>query len=233
LGLALLLSASASAGAGNRAPRGLLPAGSIGPRVVVAGPSLSRLPLARLLPAGAHLYNHWPIRASGGEPPQMLVMWRTWVLAAPKGGKQYPNLLYRLVLWTRTTRASATEWRWSAYGVLVAGAPEQSYFEQLRLVDLTGDGHPEVISHYVEGNHNIGPFKVIATLHGRPRCVLCAASWIETYWHIRDGILHFESADYTHAQALCCPPGEFHTTYRWNGRRLAATHRTRTANQYG
>jgi hypothetical protein len=231
MGLALLL--SASAGARNGAPRGVLPAGSIGPRMIVTGPNLARLPLARLLPPGAHLYNHWPIRPSGSEPAQMLVMWRARVLAAPQGGKPHPNLLYRLVLWTRTSRASATQWRWSAYGVLTAGVPEQSHFEQLRLADLTGDGHPEVISHYAEGNHNIGPFKVIATLDGRPRCVLCAANWIETYWHIRDGVLRSESADYTHAQAMCCPPGEFHTTYRWNGSRLAATHRTRTANQYG
>jgi hypothetical protein len=214
--------------AGSAAAPGVLPAGSIGPKSVVAGRTIDRLPMAAILPSTARLDQRWRIPASGREPSQMLVLWHARVLDAPKGGALYPETLYRLILWTPTRQLSASRWRWTAFGVMVTNAPVGNE-EQVTLADLTGDGHPEVLSHYIWGNHNGGPFSVVATVAARPRCVLCSSKWFETYWHVHAGTLHVDVPDFQGNDSLCCPSGVFHLTYGWNGARLVVTNRSRTA----
>jgi hypothetical protein len=159
-------------------------------------------------PAGARIDRAWYV-----EPTQLLVEWHRVERLAPKGGKPYPNTVWRLVLWT-------LRGRWEPYRV-IGSATTQSPIEEVQLADVTGDGHSDLIAHDVEGNHGSGPYRVVSTRRGVPRTIL-AGYWTETSWHVRRGVLIV--IEPRGGQSMCCPEFRAFLTYRWNGRRLVVAH---------
>ena len=164
---------------------------------------------AAIAPADASVDRAWLIPATRKEPKQLLVEWHRTELVAPKGGKRYPDIVWRLVLLTSQP---------SGRYIVIGGDEAPSPVEELRLADVTRDGHLDVLVHDVVGNHWCGPTRVVATIRGRPRTVF-VADWCETSWDVRRGLLHVDEP--RGGQSVCCPSHRLLSTYRWNGRRLA------------
>jgi hypothetical protein len=164
---------------------------------------------ATIAPLDATVDRAWLIPATRREPKQLLVEWHRTELVAPKGGKPYPNVVWRLVLLTQRSDRG--------YSV-VSGAEALNPIEEVRLADVTADRHLDVLVHDVVGNHWCGPTRVVATISGRPRTVF-VADWCETSWEVRRGLLHVDEP--RGGQSVCCPSHRLLSTYRWNGRRLA------------
>jgi hypothetical protein len=172
--------------------------------------TLSSAP-GRVAPAGAKIDRGWLIPRTRTEPQQLLVQWHRTELVAPKGGRPYPYVVWRLVLLTGQMRH-----------VVLTGPTVLGPIEEIRLADVTGDGHLDVLVHDQQGNHGCGPTKVVATVRGRPRTVF-AADWCETSWHVRRGVLHVDEP--RGGTSVCCPSHRLLSTYRWNGRRLVVAER--------
>jgi hypothetical protein len=187
------------------------------PRSIVGPENPHLLELSALVPANARIDSAWYVRRSGGEPPQVLVEWHHYEDVAPKGGPPYPNLVWRLVLWTPTAlRGYETRWRSRS----VVGGPLSLHpIYSVGLADLTGEGHPEVIVEDYRGNHGCGPRRIVATIGFRPRAIL-DDDWCETDWWVRRGTLRIRQAQYAPGDSLCCATFERYASYRWNGRRL-------------
>lgn len=187
------------------------------PRTIVGHKDPHRLELAALAPADARIDSAWYVRRSGGEPPQVLVEWHHVEALAPKGGPPYPNVVWRLVLWTPTpNRGYETRWR---PRFLIGGPQALQPIYSVGLADLTGDGHPEVLVEDYRGNHGCGPRRIVATIRFRPRAIF-DGDWCETDWWVRRGALRIREAQYAPGDSLCCASFERYATYRWNGRRL-------------
>ena len=158
------------------------------------------------VPHDAVVDRAWFIPRTRTEPRQLLVEWHRRELVAPKGGRPYPNVVWRLVLLTGQKRQ-----------VVLTGPSVLGPIEEIRLADVTGDEHLDVLLHDVQGNHWCGPTKVVATVRSRLRTVF-AADWCETSWRLRRGVLHVDEP--RGGRSVCCPSHRLLSTYRWNGRRL-------------
>jgi hypothetical protein len=165
-------------------------------------------PPRAIAPPNASVDRAWFIPGTRNEPRQLLVEWHRKELVAPKGGRPFPYIVWRLVLLT-----GQTSYRY----VVLAGPRVLDPIEEIRLADVTRDGHLDVLIHDDQGNHGCGPTRVVATARGRPRTVF-TADWCETSWHVRRGQLHVDEP--RGGQSMCCPSHRLLSTYRWNGRRL-------------
>jgi hypothetical protein len=205
------LTGCATGGGGSAAAR---------PRVVVGPANPHLLELASLAPRDARIDSAWYVRRSRGHPAQILVEWHHVEWVAPKF-TPYRDESWHLVLWTPTSLRGYNV-RWRSH-VVVAGTFVLDPIDDVRLADLTGDGHPEVIVADWEGNHGCGPRRIVSTSRFRPRAIL---SWnaCETDWVVEHGVLKLRAAAYRAGDSMCCATFERFTSYRWNGHRLVVAH---------
>jgi hypothetical protein len=193
--------------------------------------------VATLVPRGGTLEHVWYVPAAR-TVPEIVVAWS--YRGRPVVGWN-DRRRYALTLWHPVAGA------WVPH-VLVRESPFPITGRSVRLADVTGDGHDDLLVtvYCTDCNHGAGVAAIYATfgrsvrriyghgsmgvakgpghdavVHGRPVT--------ETWWGARRGLVWFDTGWYVGADSVCCPSFRLQTFYRWTGRgwRVVARHRVR------
>jgi hypothetical protein len=204
----------------------------VGLEIVHAGRDPHSIDLARVVPRGATLDRVWFVPAGGGLPQLVVASQRPpgpnskhWGI---EGGRHW-----QLTLWN-PEGADRVGIRWVPH-VLIAASPFPiaDYLDRsaLRLADLTGDRHSELlVTIGCRGcNHGTSVISVFATFGRHVRRIYGQGRWddpddagtlrgrtiSETSWGARGGRLWFDEP--RGGTSVCCPAFQLRYELQWTG----------------
>jgi hypothetical protein len=178
------------------------------------------LDLSLLIPRRSRLRQVWFLHG-GRQPDQVLVEWIRSRTVSVYGGDFPDSVRWGLTLWTQTPLSPANyQAPWKAVAIpllkLAPGSPNM----RLRLGDVTGDGHPDLLlEQYPHTNHGCGPHQVVATLKHGATWRVFRADLCETPLRGSGGLLALDLPHYERGDSVCCWSKIEKLRLRWNGRR--------------
>lgn len=202
------------------------------------------LDLDRLVPPAGRLDAVWYVPA-GRTRPQVAVAWHFFD-RRPVRGWDDPRR-YSLTLWSPESRPWRRA-RWVPH-VLIRASPYGLVGRSVRLADVTGDGHDDLLVTVMcsDCNHATAAVSVYATFGKRVRRILGSGRLgvakgrgrdavvggrviSETAWGARNGLVWFDEPQ--GGTAVCCPAHRLQTFMRWgrSGWRTVARRRVRPGN---
>jgi hypothetical protein len=205
-------------------------------------PDPQSVDLAKLVPGDGKLDHVWYV-PRGRTVPEIVVAWSFRgrpIVGWPERRR------YAVTLWhpERITPVSAV---WIPH-TLIRESPFPLTGRSIRLADVTGDGHDDLLVtvYCTDCNHGAAVAAIYATfgrsvrriyghgsmgvakgpghdavVHGRPVT--------ETWWGARRGLVWFDTGWYERTDSVCCPRFRLQTFYQWTGHgwRTVARHRVR------
>lgn len=143
---------------------------------------------------------------------------------------------YTLTVWRRDHRA-----RWS-HTTLFADSPFAFQKSSVRLADVTGDGHRDLLVtiECSDCNHAVSTTAVYADVGGSMRRIygkgfldgskgrgigVPGRAIFETAWGAWKGMIWFDEPWYGRRSSLCCPEYRVQTFLRWDGTRWRTVRR--------
>lgn len=237
--LGLLLSLSFFAAVTMRAAAS---AGEPAPRALDGSPSARQLDVNDLVPAAGRVDGVWYVPRGRGRP-QVVVAWQFRDARAVVGWPDRRR--YVLTLWNRERVAGGSA-HWVPH-TLIRASPFPIVGQAVRLADVTGDGHDDLLVTVLcsECNHAVASVSVYATFGNTIRRIYGRGSFsvatgpghnatvggreiTETAWGEQRGLIWFD-APWGREQPVCCPRFRMQTFLRWtgNGWRTVWRHRTR------
>jgi hypothetical protein len=219
------------------------PVGRPAPRPVEGAPNPRELDLADLVPPQGRLDYVWYV-AAGATVPQVVVAWRFQDLRPVIGWSD--SRRYVLTLWSPedVTPGSA---RWVPH-TLIRASPFPLVGRAVRLADVTGDGHDDLLVTVMcsDCNHGAAVASIYADVRGKVSRIyghsyLGVAKGpghdarvhgrliIETAWGARHGLIWFEEP--RGGSSVCCPAFRLQTFLCWttHGWRTVARRRASPA----
>ena len=176
--------------------------------------------LSQLVPPGTRLRQLWYLHG-GRKPDQVLVEWIRTSRISLYWQDLPSNVRWGLTLWTQTPRKFDFQAPWRGTALPLIKWPPGAPGLQVRLADVTGDGHPDVLYEQWPGtNHGCGPHQVAATLGGgQVWRVFNAAPMCETNMYGVRGLLALDVPLWGTRDSVCCWSRVQKVRLRWTGRR--------------
>ncbi|HZQ80626.1 MAG TPA: hypothetical protein VFB25_01465 [Gaiellaceae bacterium] len=198
--------------------------GNPAPRPVSAfGTRAADVDLAQLVPAGGMLDHVWFVPAGRGVP-EIAVAWHfTLPRRLLEPGR--PAARYVLTLWRRQ-RVGPLGSTWMPHTLVHdSAAPLDGH--SVRLADVTGDGHDDLLVTILckDCNHAVALVAVYGDVRGRVRRVYRDRSITETAWGAERGLLWFDEPG--PAKVVCCPEYRVLTFLRYDAGRWRVVERRR------
>jgi hypothetical protein len=175
--------------------------------------------LSLLVPDRARLRQVWLVRG-GRQADQILVEWIKARKASLYGMDFSQNVSWGLTLWTQHPYRFSFQAPWKGVEVPVLRYPPGAPDLRVRLADVTGDGHADVlVEQYPGTNHGCGPHKVIATFASGETWRIFEASLCETDLRGVRGLLALDLPWYGPHDSVCCWSKVRRLRLHWNGKR--------------
>jgi hypothetical protein len=186
------------------------------------------LDLSDLVPTAGRLNHVWYV-APGTKRPQVVVGWQHQFGRRIAG---FDSRRYVLTVWSPDRpRLGTVRWKPTT---LVPVSPFPFDRSSIRLADVTGDGHDDLLTTIVCSGCNHGAAVVSVFAHvgttmrriygrgtfdwgkGAPHASLSGRIIAETSWGARRGLLWFDEP--RGGTSVCCPDYRLLTFLRWTGR---------------
>jgi hypothetical protein len=184
-----------------------------------------RLDLKRLVPPGAAIDRVWYVPA-GRTRPQAVVAWHGGLLEGNPERGYVDTRRWSLTLLNPDGDSAPTRW---VPHVLIAASPFGN--TAVRLADVTGDGHEDLLVSVGVGNHRAEVISVVTTSGSETRRIYGTGYWLddkaggasgvygrlitESSWGARGGLLWFDEP--RGGSSVCCPDFRLRYRLRWTG----------------
>jgi hypothetical protein len=199
------------------------------------------LDLSDLVPAAGRIDHVWYVRA-GSTKPAVVVGWHHQRGRRIAG---FNTTRYVLTIWS-PVRIRLGSARWTPR-VLIPASPFPFSGRSVRLSDVTGDGHDDLLVTIVcaDCNHLASVVSVFASIgpsvrriygrglfdwgKGASHATLLGRTITETWWGAQNGQLWFDEPG--GGTSVCCPTYRLQTFLRWTGHGWATVMRRRVSPQ--